>query len=261
MELLPLKQYQEPKYPVRQVLDEHPELLRLVPKRWQRNPVILTALTSILTLTSIYNTQSTEAAASKAISHIAPIFQHGDGVGSFGCKAISPPVYLTEDEARHVIIEESKRAGIDFDSKVDLLKPVKISGYEWVKGKSVIVKKPLQLDGVDKSRNINYTFISYKDAASLEAPSMSTALSRNTLADAKMVRGRIAKAKPSGTYAVFYEPLARPNMQRYIKDKSGNVDYRATQEQAETEAMVIDREQLRKQVHDFIKWLKTEGVI
>jgi len=47
-------------------------------------------------------------------SLVAPIFRHGAGHGSFGCKAVNPPVFLSEDEARQVIIEEGETGGLSF---------------------------------------------------------------------------------------------------------------------------------------------------
>jgi len=35
MSIEPVKSYRAPNYPTRTILDTHPELLRLLPKRWQ----------------------------------------------------------------------------------------------------------------------------------------------------------------------------------------------------------------------------------
>jgi hypothetical protein len=40
MRLKPLKRYQNPEYPIQAILEKHPELLRLIPKRWIRNPLV-----------------------------------------------------------------------------------------------------------------------------------------------------------------------------------------------------------------------------
>jgi len=47
MKVTPLKTHSAPRFPTRWAADAHPGLLRLVPKRWQSNPAVLTALASL----------------------------------------------------------------------------------------------------------------------------------------------------------------------------------------------------------------------
>lgn len=46
--LSPLPNYKSPSYPTKEQILLHPELLRTVPRRWARNPVVLTALSLVL---------------------------------------------------------------------------------------------------------------------------------------------------------------------------------------------------------------------
>ena len=46
--LSPLPNYKSPSYPTKEQIQLHPELLRTVPRRWARNPVVLTALSLVL---------------------------------------------------------------------------------------------------------------------------------------------------------------------------------------------------------------------
>jgi len=46
-------------------------------------------------------------------SKVAPIFEHGKGRGVFGGE-VAPPRFLTEEEARNVIVDEAKKAGVTF---------------------------------------------------------------------------------------------------------------------------------------------------
>ena len=46
--LSPLPNYQSPSYPTKEQILLHPELLRTIPRRWARNPVVLTALSLVL---------------------------------------------------------------------------------------------------------------------------------------------------------------------------------------------------------------------
>ena len=46
--LSPLPRYSGANYPTKEQIQLHPELLRTVPRRWARNPVVLTALSLVL---------------------------------------------------------------------------------------------------------------------------------------------------------------------------------------------------------------------
>ena len=46
--LTPLSHYKEANYPTKEQVSLHPELLRIVPRRWANNPVVLTALGLVL---------------------------------------------------------------------------------------------------------------------------------------------------------------------------------------------------------------------
>lgn len=46
--LSPLPNYKSPSYPTKEQIQLHPELLRTIPRRWARNPVVLTALSLVL---------------------------------------------------------------------------------------------------------------------------------------------------------------------------------------------------------------------
>lgn len=52
MKIKPVEHYSNPKLPTKQMLESHPELLKLIPKRWQRNPVVLTALAGLAVMIS-----------------------------------------------------------------------------------------------------------------------------------------------------------------------------------------------------------------
>ncbi len=109
MQIKPVPGYGKPGYPIRTEVDARPEILRLLPKRWQANPTVVAALTACIALANCGR-----IVAADTVTTVAPVFKHGDGAGSFGCVAINPPVFLSEDEARKVIVEEAKRAGIEF---------------------------------------------------------------------------------------------------------------------------------------------------
>jgi hypothetical protein len=82
------------------------------------------------------------------------------------------------------------------------------------------------------------------DAEKWEGSSNGTAYTIDTRKAAMSLRNRLTRTKKNGYYAVFYDPMKVPQ-----SDK----EYLQSREEA--------RQQLRKQVQDFVKWLKGQGVI
>ncbi|XHR27970.1 MAG: hypothetical protein ACFUZC_18825 [Chthoniobacteraceae bacterium] len=74
--------------------------------------------------------QPTARAADKPALRVAPLFAHGKGQGAFGCVVVTPPVFLTEAEAREVIEEEAKKAGVDFTERGHKLSKVPVPFLE-----------------------------------------------------------------------------------------------------------------------------------
>jgi hypothetical protein len=152
LKIKPVEKYPDPKLPAKQILESHPELLGLVPKRWQTNPAVLTALAVLTAMVSGCG----EKQAGTMHAAVAPVFIHGEGRGSFGCKIINPPAYLTEDEAGDVVRQEAKRAGIVFRQPGDTLKNVAapVTDRYGETGKKT-QRASLRLDGTDIRRHIS----------------------------------------------------------------------------------------------------------
>ncbi|MHB0998916.1 MAG: hypothetical protein ACYC27_06690 [Armatimonadota bacterium] len=268
MKIIPVKKYVIPDFPTHDILDEHPELLRLVPERWQRNPIVLSALAGLCLL--VLSSKELSAAPSKAAPRIAPIFQHGEGSGSFGCMAVNSPVFLSEAEACRVIIDEGKRAGITFVSKVQTLRSVSVPvtdryamfGPSQHKSNGGIKtsQSSLQLDGTDRKRNISFEYVSESDFNKWEKHGefASSAYTYELLNTAKSLREGLKKAEPSGTYAVFYDPMSILPDNWYV---GPDTDWEKRYAKAEAQATKTSRDELRKQVKDFIVWMKAQGVI
>ncbi|MHB9130903.1 MAG: copper amine oxidase N-terminal domain-containing protein [Armatimonadota bacterium] len=221
MRLSPMKRYTEPSFPTRDILHAHPELLRLVPMRWRENALVLSALTSACLLMSGCRTQSAGAQPLNAPSRVAPLFIHGEGQGSFGCMAVNPPVFLSEAEARQVIVDEAKLSGIQFTPDKLNLNNITVpvtnqygfldreEGGKKEKAPST-QQKPLTLDGTDEKKAISYEYVSEGDFKSWEKDSgkASTVSEFNIRDAASILHDGLAKAKPSGAVAVFYDPMA-----------------------------------------------------
>jgi len=245
MQIRPLGTYREPCYPTHTILDEHPELLRLVPKRWRGNPVVLAALTGVCVLLS-----GCRHDVSAGPPKVAPIFLHGDGRGTFAGKVLNPPVILPEDEARQVIVEEAKRAGISFSGAARTVQGLPVpSGFNRQQRTKLV---DLRLDGTDAKRNISFEYVSEADVGAWNTNRLWP------LGTAQLIRKGLVSVKPAGTYAVFYDPSSRAEP---IKDKRGHIDWKAMQTEYKAAAQEVARRELRNQVRDFIKWLKAQGVI
>lgn len=268
MEIVPVKKYQVPDYPTQRILEEHSELLHVVPERWRGNAAVLTALVGLGMIASGCQRGSSSAVHPR----IAPVFQHGDGRGWFGCQSINPPVFLSEAEARQVINEEAKRAGIIFAEDSQTTPAIQLPATyarviseeqrKRLESSEMTFRAKLVLDGTDAKRKIAYEYVSIKDYSVWDkTPKGIPAI---VGADyyikeaAKGLRDALRKAPMEGTYAVFYDPIATAPE---IKDSKGNINWDATIAKREIRGKEIAREQLRAQVRDFIKWLKAEGVI
>lgn len=158
MKVAPVTRYTEPRFPTHAILDAHPELLRMVPARWRNNHAVLTVLASLCLAMTGSKAIASSANPAKVghtpiPSQVAPIFEHGVGHGAFGCQAVNPPVFLSEEEARQVIVEEGKRAGIFFSPDSITLPDIKVPiTNEWNTLKDAKTKvHTLKLDGTDQS--------------------------------------------------------------------------------------------------------------
>lgn len=296
MKLSPLNNYRVPDYPTREILQQHPELLRVLPRRWQHSPVVVGTLAGLLAIME----QSTLQAADKSPLQVAPIFEHGSGRGAFGCVAVSPPVFLTEAEAREVIEEESRKAGVEFSERGHKLDGVALpvtdefafldkmdekAGRPLAREKKTSQPGDLILSGWNPDTRIGYKFVAIADFRAWEDKDSDrgcTVSEYDILDAAKRLKTGLRSAKGSGNVAVFYEPAgtARENLRfpeapaRQSKDgKALSELEKAAQEDAsrkaweeysinyEKSAKNAGKEDLRKQVRDYLAWLKGQGVI
>jgi hypothetical protein len=262
MKITPLKRYRTPEYPIQELLKAHPELLRFVPKRWANTPLMLSALSLVCMILAARDGSAADDKLSPSnipavASHVAPIFHHGSGRGSFGCVSTAAPVFLTEDEARQVITEEAAKAGIHFEKSktaIRVERPVTDSGsglsYDLRTRKPKTRKSSLVLDGTDAMRNLSFEFVSNKDYDEWETEvkvSVSSISSVNIEGAAEILQAGLTNAVKEGHVAVIYDPMY-----------SGSYDKYGHNEQA---ARKKSLDALREQVRDFIAWLKAQGVI
>lgn len=203
---------------------------------------------------------------------VAPVFEHGDGRAADGCVVVTPPVFMSEEDARSVIREELVKLGIKPDQQDQDVKDVSILETEHDKASS------LNADLIDSGKKIVVEFVSEADYFKLGGHmASSTVQSYDFKTVAKKVSLQIEKQNhdPKRFFAVFYDPAARRGkppelpdpdkvnsqdewkqaMQKYVQDD------KRYWERGEQDALDASKEQLRQQVRDFAKWLKDKGVL
>lgn len=213
MRIEPIRHYATPRLPTKDIVDENPDLLRLLPRRWQHNPAVLTALVG----TGLLLQSSGSLLAEKATRTMG---------------IMPPPMRMSESEARRIVIDEAKKAGINFSAdKKKLNVPITALAAAPIKGNEASdATVRITLDGTDAKRGISFEYVSDVDARAVSKRiggiatinSITTAL---TTQSKKHLKGRV---------------LVVPGVRTYQEDAD---------------------KQLRAQVKDFIKWLKAQGVI
>src|ERR1035437_1811159 len=137
MEIKPVKLKKKPGYPTIKTFVDNPGLLsKSVPFAWIRNQYAATTLATFILCgagnqSSAQKTKPAIVVVSKVKKQdkpsaiqtakhdsvkIARIFSHGDGSGAIGCMVSSPPVFISEDEARKIIFTALKEENIDFNT-------------------------------------------------------------------------------------------------------------------------------------------------
>jgi hypothetical protein len=287
--LTPLSHYNGAKYPTKEQIQLHPELLRIIPRRWAHNPVVLTALGLVLSagLTACGTTSqsilpdnsapaasgetaasnqpgsdhspasvasaedSAEASVNDPEALDIPIFAHGTGRGSYGCESVAPPVFLSEEEAMQVIAEECAAQGID------------ISGQKTISG-TFPATSTLPVAISDSDSDKTYTgelqLDGYSEDLGIGVEFVSTddikdwrsnprSISTVDEYDLKGTAQRLVDC--TDNVAVFYDPTADD-----YNDFTGSNEESYVESSREKSL-----EELREQVRDFLQWLKGQGVI
>lgn len=126
MDVTPLKRYTEPHYPSQCTLAEHPELLRLVPRRWQCNRLVLAALGMTTSMALAGCARPATATSDQSTDQPNPIRAAADSRPEYLGKVAVPWRMLTEDEARAVILDEFAGTGVRFQPDARTLRAVHV---------------------------------------------------------------------------------------------------------------------------------------
>ena len=211
---------------------------------------------------------------------VAPIFQHGEGRAATGCVVISPPVFLTEEEALQVIKEELGKHGVSL-----ALQDVELGG---IKLRSLYTQERLAefrkvnpdaarkagkyattafcIDAVDPARCIAVEFVSGADCVRLakEDEFPSTVSSYDFQESAAKLRTAIIASRQKGYFGTFYDPATvidrhSPQAQR---DRPQTPEaWESWWKQQKQQATQTSKDLLRQQAADFAEWLKQRGAL
>ncbi len=194
---------------------------------------------------------------------VAPVFEHGNGRGVAGCIVVSPPVFLSEEEAMQIIREELTKHGIKLkdggvlegvhlprslmnaeEAYRDLLESLRNELKGLKEGSETSPKdvpQPLssfKVDGLDNDKRIAVEFIS-QEGYPAEPGSWSSVRDYDFRNVAKRLASTVKnQGKEDMFFAVLYDPVSR------LPD--------GTRE---------SQKLLRLQAQDFVAWLKKEKAI
>ena len=243
MNTIPVRRYKRPAYPTKLEILARPELLqKRVPQAWQGRPEMAGAVALFMAVnTAGLNNQANAGEASKAGALVAPIFEHGKGGGATGCMVMSPPVFLSEEEALQVISEELAKHDVELTETNRAIPGAKIprryqvmetqlwgvrapdwllkwnkqnqiipsSAFKMVLRNVVDHKKgvPLLADGCDPNRSIAVEYVSQEDHRDVRSPVLSTVTSYDFKGISESVVEEVEKhGKQQVHFGTFYDP-------------------------------------------------------
>ncbi len=276
MKIKSVKQIKRPNYPTLEYYIGNPELLsKSIPESWIRNKYVAASLATFILFgspktrvlansgtTEIFDkissdeTEQTSFETQDAVK-IAPIFAHGDGSGATGCIVMSPPVFISEDEAKTIIFKAFDAEGIKFDT-IDCPE-IKFTAAPIANdcfgdedtSKVSLANVELKMDGYNKKLNLAIQFVSGDDYSKFRSDDgcWSSVQGYNTKKAAEIIREELILNGKTNT-AVFYDPITSIDFKSYK-------NWKKSQKEAKEEAAKL----LLAQVEDFIKWIKKENII
>jgi len=287
MDAKPVRRYRKPAYPTRlEVLADADLLLRHVPGGWRKSAVTMAALTACLGTSSCVHERGDKAGTLAKPAVVAPIFKHGDGRGAIGCVAVTPPAFLSEEEALVIIREELAKVGMTAMER-DVLLPGVVLGQVFVDLKGTFgelpkemntvvtpemrkrgyegievpkTRKTLKVDVVYKESRVAVEYLSGDDYAPLGGLQWpGTAREYDFIELARRIAKTVRKEGKGVRLGVFYDPMT--GIGRPISWNDDEDEYAHLPDLTEEQARNVSREKLRLQVKDFVDWLKGQGVI
>ena len=303
MEIKPKKQKKAPPYPILEYYAKNPEMLsKNTPARWIKNKYVATSLAAFVLFGTANNSQKvisqTDIIENKnskndkniqkidkkqkkeKVIKIAPIFSHGEGVGAIGCIVENPPVFISEDEAKKIILEALKGENLNFDTtKCPIIKfKSQTYTYAYFIRDEILASKfgsktnvKLKMDAYNNDLNLVIQYISSRDYEKFRARKDRRVSVQyfGTKKVAEILNEELKKQNKINA-VVFYDPILTPTYDDYreimlkkSKEEAKEIfdNWNERRRIAEIEAQTETRKMLLAQVEDFIKWLKEEGIL
>jgi len=286
MEIKPVKNIEEPKYPLKDEVAAE-VLKNSAPKRWASSGAAKAALAALTAAAlagctpriptagvplppsavseSSFPTPEISVfagAPATAAIRVAPLFEHGDGRGAFGCVMVTPPAFISEAEALAVINEIAKEYGLEFSDAgarfSNVLRPATelSSPDDTTRLPRAEVYITLTADFCDDNKGIAIEYVSIDDVREWSVrPSGISFEWFDTKDAAEQLSEALEDALPAdGSFAagVLYDPCdSYPSENRINGDR----------EKAARKARELSEADLKAQAEDFFKWLKSQGII
>jgi len=153
MQIKPVTKADKPEYPAASEIDIPKVLNASKPKKWKRNATIGAVMLGMIITPSCkrvpINVKSRyeHGIEQNNYKFVAPLFEHGKGIGYLGCTMVIPPMFISESDAKRIIVSEFNNAGIDLDSNLVLASYPKIN---------TIVHRPLRYMYISDFENMTW---------------------------------------------------------------------------------------------------------
>jgi hypothetical protein len=268
MEVKPVEHVQQPRYP-------------------SRREVLAGAMS--FALLSLTKCSFVFAESEEGKIKVAPIFKHGEGRGVTGCVVVSPPAFLSEEEALQIVKEELAKHGVKLAAGPVLkdltIAPRHIQQVEQdEKTRKTVLDEahaaPLRVTGIDEKKSIAVEFVCRSNYAKLGGVDPGNNLSvvdrnghdsgmfawssvrRYDFKDAaeNATEQMKKQSKPPVYFGVFYDPMPKlPSPPPRKKDEK--IDWKTEREKRRKEMKNESEKLLRQQAQDFVAWLKEQKAI
>jgi len=202
----------------------------------------------------------------QTISKVVPLFEYGEGTGSFGCVSIAAPVFFSEDEAFAILASAFADAGITLEANSKSQKaalPI-TDRYNFSYEEKALKTKRGTLTPDGTVNGIPVEFVSIGDVNEWDRKDYTQWISVEgyTTKGAAQI---LAENNPG--LVVFYDPAAKTNTQalwdlEYAEgesDEAYHARWSAAYEKARGEARAQSEQQLRQQAGAFVAWMNGEG--
>ncbi len=267
-----VRKYAHPKYPTRLEVAARPALLhRHQPPAWRKWPeltgaagLFLLADATRLTAADTPQKGGQTPAQANAVAVVAPIFQHGEGRGATGCMVMSPPVFLSEEEALQVITEEMTAKGVKLGTNQTEVAGMTVERWKHEVGTT---RDPYLARASDPKKKVYIEFLSRRNARHWDferevkdgkfrvSTVQSFDMPKTTAYVAERVKQEAAEKIYFGT---FYDPMAE--RLDFSKVAPSSEPGRTIREKMNP-FTVESKRLLRLQVQDFLNWLQAQGAI